>query len=244
MSEVLQTNGQSVSKMNPLVKLINIFTDPASVFNNLREHPDWLIPVLLIILVSVTTILTTTDLQIKAQKEFIYNSELIPEDSKDDMIDDLTDQGFVKSKILPIAGAVFMIFISYAVAAAAFMVFGNFIFGGSTTFKQNFALYSWGAVIGVLETIVRLPLTLSKGSLEVYTSLALLMDASESKTVLFQILNVFDIFSLWKIVVWSIGFSVIYKFSKGKAYTAVITLYAIYAAFAIGIAQLIGGFIN
>jgi hypothetical protein len=211
MSEVLQTNSQSVSKMNPLVKLINIFTDPASVFNNLREHPDWLIPVLLIMLMSVTTILTTTDLQIKAQKEFIYNSELIPEDSKDDMIDDLTDQGFIMKKIVPIVGVVFEIFITYAIAAAAFMIFGNFIFGGSTTFKQNFALYSWGAVIGVIETII---------------------------------LNVFDIFSLWKIVVWSIGFSVIYKFSKGKAYTAVITLYAIYAVFAIGIAQLVGGFIN
>lgn len=240
MSEVLQTNGQSVSKMNPLVKLINIFTDPASVFNNLREHPDWLIPVLLIMLISVTSNLTTTDLQIKAQKDFVYNSELFSEDIKDDMIDDLENQGFVRKKIVPIVGVIFNILITYAIAAAAFMVFGNFIFGGSTTFKQNFALYSWGAVIGVLETIVRLPLILNKGSLEVYTSLALLMDASESKTVFFQILNVFDIFSLWKIVVWSIGFSVIYKFSKGKAYTAVITLYAIYAAFAIGKAQLIG----
>jgi hypothetical protein len=134
------------------------------------------------------------------------------------------------------------VFAGYAIVALAFMVVGNFILGGEATFKQNYALFAWGSTIGIVESIVKIPMMLIKNSVEVYTSLAILMDSSESKTVMFKILNAFDIFAIWKVIVISIGFSILYKFSRGKSYSAIGGLYAIYILIAIGLSQLFGGF--
>lgn len=237
-------NTSEVQKMSFGQKFLGIFNVQPAVFENLRLYPDWLIPVVIIILVSIITIMTTTDLQLAAQREFIDSSEMIPEDRKVDMLDQLENQGWVRTKLIPSVGGIFAIFIYYAVMAAAFLLFGNFIFGGSASFKQMFALVSWGSLIGLLEMAIKLPLMLSKGTMQVYTSLALLMDTSESKSVLFNILDAVDVFTIWKIIVFSVGFAIIYKFSKGKGYTAVITLFLIYLILKIGLSQLFQGFIS
>ncbi len=243
MSEV-KANYDSVIKLTTWTKITKIFTEPAAVFENLRVYPDWIIPVLLTLLVGFSTVYLTVDIQKKTQQEFILNSEQIPEEQKDEILEGLEDQSFVRTVVVPAAGLVFWVFASYAVAALAFMAFGNFIYGGKATFVQNFALYSWAGLIGVLEGLIKLPLFLSKGSFSVYTSLAILLDPGESKTLMFKIFNAVDIFSIWKIIVWSIGFSVIYKFSKGKSYTAIIILFLIYTVISISISQMFGGFGN
>ena len=74
--------------------------------------------------------------------------------------------------------------------------------------------------------------------MQVYTSLAVLMDLADKKTVLFSILNAFDVFMIWKVILWSIGMSVIYQFSRAKGYTAVISLYVIFIAISVGLGQL------
>lgn len=233
-----------VKKMSFGQKFLGIFNVQPAVFENLRLYPDWLIPVVIMILVSIIMIVSTSDLQLAAQREFIDSSEMIPEDRKADMLDQLENQSWLRTRLIPSVGGIFGIFIYYAVMAGAFLLFGNFIFGGKASFKQLFALVSWGSLIGVLEMAIKLPLMLSKGTLKVYTSLALLMDPAESKSVLFAILDAFDVFTIWKIIVFSVGFAIIYKFSRGKGYAAVITLFLIYLILKIGLGQLFQGFIS
>lgn len=99
-------------------------------------------------------------------------------------------------------------------------------------------MYSWVGLIGALELLVRMPLVMAKGTMNVYTSLAVLMDVSQRKTVLFQLLNAFDVFTIWKIILWSMGMRIVYKFSSSKGYTATISLYLIYLVITIGLSQL------
>lgn len=242
MSEENISSGQEIQKMSFGTKFINLFNSQTALFENIKVYPDWLVPVFIMIVVTIITIISTTDLQIEMQKEFIDNSEMIPEERKNDMLDNLENQGIVKAKVVPAIGGAVTIFLSYAIIAGAFLLFGNFIYGGQASFKQMFSLTSWGSLIGLVEMAVKLPLILSKGTLKVFTSLAVFMETSESKTVIFKVLDAFNIFSIWKIIVFSIGFSIIYKMSRGKSYAAIITLYVIYIAIAIGFSQLFKGF--
>jgi len=244
MDNPVQTTNENVKELSAVQRAVKIYSDPESAFESIREKPTWLFPVLVTIILALITIFSTTDLQLQAQKDAILKSEMIPEDQKDQILENMEENqsSFVKTKILPSGMAVIGTFFYFAIAAGIFMMIGNLIMGGNTTFKQNFALFAWGSLIGVAETVVKVPLMLSKGSYKVYTSLALLMDESQSKTVLFQLLDAIDLFAIWKVIVFAIGFGVIYKFGKKKGYMAVVPLYIIIVAISIGFKQMFSGF--
>lgn len=239
MDEITQSTEQGTASLSFTTKLIRVFTDPATVFENVRLQPDWLLPLLITLVISVGFSLVTQDLMLDFQKEAIYENSLIPEELKDTAIEQMENKSPMRLNIESIGGSVINIFVVYLIAAGAFLVVGNFILGGKASFKQLFSLVSWTGLIGGLELLVKLPLALSKGSLHVYTSLALLMDLSQKKTPLFMILDAIDIFTIWKIVLWSMGMSIIYQFSKAKGYTAIVSLYAVYLLIVIGISQLV-----
>ena len=228
----------SVDKMSPLTKIVGVFTNPGAVFENLRMHPDWLIPVLISLLITLAFSFLTQDIMLEFQKEAIYENTLIPEEYKDTAIEQMENKTPMRRNLESFGGSIVQIILVYLIGAAAFMVFGNFILGGKASYKQVFSMFSWAGLIGCLELLVKLPMMLAKGSVHVYTSLAVLMDLADKKTVLFQIMNAFDLFTIWKIIVWGLGMSVIYKFSKAKGYTASITLFVIFLAISIGLSQI------
>lgn len=238
MNEQLENEVQNVEKMSFMTKATRLITEPQSMFENLRVYPDWLIPILVTLLVTVSFALLISDVLYEYQKEAIYENSMIPEEYKDVAIEQMEAKTPMRRNLETVGGSVFQIIIVSLIGAAAFLVVGNFIMGGQAKFKQMFALYSWVGLIGVLEMILKLPLILSKGSIHVYTSLAVFMDLADKKTILFSLLNAFDVFMIWKVILWSIGMSAIYQFSRAKGYTAVISLYAIFIAISIGLGQL------
>ena len=64
------------------------------------------------------------------------------------------------------------------------------------------------------------------------------MSSADSKTFLFQFLNIFDVFTVWKVIVYSTAFMVIYNLSKTKSYATIITLTLVVSLSGIGLAQL------
>jgi len=242
MENSVNVTDENTIELSAVQRAVKIFSDPAPAFESIRIKPTWLFPVIVTIIMAVIMIFLTTDLQLQAQKDAILNSERIPEEQKDALIEGMEGAGAVKTIVLPSGAAIIGSFIYFALAGAVFMLIGNVFMGGQTSYKQNFALAAWGSIIGIAETIVKIPLMISKGSYNVYTSLALLLDESESKTVLFQVFDAIDLFAIWKIVIFAIGFSVIYKFSQKKGYMAIIPLYLIIIAISIGFKQIFSGY--
>lgn len=238
MSEQMENQEQAIEKMSVISKISKIITDPQTVFENIRLRPDWLFPVMIALLVTIAFSFLISDIMLEFQKEAIYENTLIPEEYKDIAIEQMENKTPMRRNIETLAGSLLQIFIVYLVGAGVFLLVGNFFMGGQAKFKQVFSMFSWVGLIGVLEMLLKLPLILTKGSMHVYTSLAVLMDVADNKTVLFQLLNAFDVFTIWKVILWSMGMSIIYQFSRAKGYTAVISLYVIYLAVSIGLSQL------
>jgi len=233
-----QVNENPTEEMNQITLLTKVFTDPQAAFEDIKNRPNWILPIILMLVFGFIFMYSTRDIQLDMQREYILESERIPEASKDAALDSIDNPTMFTETIMPIIGVVVSTFLIPLLIAGVFLLFGNFVYGGTSTFGVNFAAVAWAGMIGVVETIVKLPLMLNKATLEIYTSLALLMDLSESKTFMFQLLNIVDVFAIWKIFVYSTAFMVIYKISAGKSYTTIIVLYLIMALIGIGIAQM------
>jgi hypothetical protein len=232
-------------KLSFITKLGLIFTSPSKVFKNLAIYPAWLAPTLLILVFSLISGYLMRDLGMQAQKDRIIRSERIPEDRKELILDRMEEQsGSPMQVVMMVVGVVVFIFASYAVVAALFLFTGNVILGGSANFKQMLSVYAWGSLVGIPEAIIKIPLALAKNSIHVYSSLAILFDTSEADTTLFKIANAVDIFALWRVALWAIGFGIVYKFSQGKSYAAIISWYVIWIIVSIAFSSLFAGFLG
>ena len=226
-------------------KLVLIFTNPSKVFESLALYPSWIGPTLVILFVSLISGFLMRDLGIQAQKEKIIQSEKIPEERKE-MILERIEQGTGSplQMIMMFGSIAIFVFASIAVVAGLYLFSGNTLLGGSATYKSMLAVYAWGFLVSVPEAIIKIPLALAKNSIHVYTSLAIFFDTSESETTLFKIANAVDIFAIWRIALWAIGFSIVYKFTSGKSYVVIGTWYVIWIAISIVFSNLFAGFLG
>jgi hypothetical protein len=241
MEENVQVQTPQETKLAFFTKLGLIFTNPSKVFQNLKVYPDWILPILVILVLSIASAFLLKDLGMQTAKQRIMDSEQIPEEQKDAIIERM-DQGGPMQSVWAVGGTIIFIFISFSVAAGVFYLTGNFVFGGSTTYKTVFSVYTWGFMVSILETVIKIPLIMVKKSLNVYTSLAVLFDPAESNTTLFKLANAVDIFSLWRIFLWGLGISIIYKFSQAKSYGIVIFWFLVWTLLSIGLSSIIPGF--
>ena len=104
-------------------------------------------------------------------------------------------------------------------------------------------VFCLAGLIGVLELIIKSIIMLAKDSVHAYTSLALFLDPGQFNEISFQLLNVVDVFTIWKLVVFILGFMVIYKFPRNKAIMGMVILFVLFTAIKIGWFQLMMSFV-
>lgn len=235
MAEIIEPE---VKKMSPFSKIVNIFVDPIPVFENLRQRPTWVLPLILSIVMSFAFVYFAHEPMVELQKESIYDNSLIPEEAKDVAVEQLETESMTTYLLKNGIGGAVGVVVVFLVVPLILLGFGNFIYGGKAKYVQLLAVFSWTSIIGILESLVKLLMVLNKGSMKVYTSLAVFMDPAQAKTAIFQIMDAFDVFTIWKIILLSLGFGIVYKFGKGKSFAAVIILFVLYMAIKIGISQL------
>ena len=126
------------------------------------------------------------------------------------------------------------------VAAVLFFVF-NVLLGGDSTFRKVFSVYCYSSLIAIPSMIVKFPLIMIKGNLNVQTSLALFLSANAKDTFLYSVFSGFDIFSFWQVILISMGLGVMYKYTTKKAFTAVFVLWIIWIVAKSGLSTLFGG---
>jgi hypothetical protein len=226
---VMNETSAPTKEMGAFTRMMNIFLAPRQAFESIDRKPDWLIPLVIILLVMVvfTIQIMPIVMPIQMEKQRVKMEE---RGMSADQIDQAMSMGEKTGKIIgPIAGVVTYAIILLLISGIVLFV-GNILMGGKTTFKKIFSVVTYSSLIGTLNQILVLPIILSKKTAEVHFSLATFLPVDNAETLMYQFLKKFDLFAIWSLIVMGIGIAVIYRFTTKKSMTMVTALYVVYMA--------------
>lgn len=225
--------------MNAMQRIFGVFFSPKNTFQDIDRKPTWVVPVALILAIVVAFTIITMPITMPEQMEK-QREKMLERGMGDDQIDQIVASQEKIGKFIGPVGAVISTIIILLIFAGILIFVGNIVLGGKTTFKTMFSVYVHSSLIGMLGMLLSLPLIIQKQTANVHFSLALMLSEDQSKTILYNVLKAFGLFSIWQYVVLAIGFAVIYKFSMKKAGIAMVVLFLIYVGFSVAMAQIFG----
>lgn len=225
--------------MGGAAKIINIFFEPRKVFESLKIKPTWLVPFIIVALLGLGFFYYTFPYMVDQQVERIRDNERIPEQQKEMIIERMKESSHPPAWQLAIAPAGTLVAL-VIVSAVLFFAF-NVLMGGDSSFRRVFSVYCYSALIAIPAMIVKFPLIMSKGNLNVQTSLALLLSPDAKDSFLYKVFSSFDVFTVWQVILVSMGLGVMYRHSTKKALTAVVILWIIWIFLKSGLSTIFGG---
>ena len=233
---------------NSFQRIAGVLFAPADTFRDIARRPDILVPLVLIVLVSY---LGTFVVMPKMDWDAVtaQQAEQVKKQNPNASDADIARMGKFAKAIGTTMGYVMpVLLIGWYAIMAGVLLLAFRLMGGEGTFKQAFSttLYSWMPMVvaGIVGVIV---VALRPGLLDPTTMVTLvksnpafLVDPKE-QTVLFSLLASFDIFTIWMIVLLSIGFATLAKVSKAKGAAIVVTLWLVLIVIKVGFAALGAG---
>jgi|GEM_PF-117336 len=253
-----QPAAEEPAKLGPVSRLTGTLFSPGETFADVNRKPTWIAPMI----IAVATVLASTlffswrvhpdwdtimRTQFKKQAEK-RNQQLTPE-----QLDQQVTVAKTIAKFSPIIGAVFTP-IFYVVLAGIFAL-GLMFIQAKTTFKKILSVVSWScAATGIVGTLVMMASLMirdeeglrsidpTQPSGIVPTNLAAFL-ASDTSAVIKSLAGSLDIFTIWLLILFSIGFAAIAgsrKITTGKAATVVFGFWAVFVIIKVGWAAMFG----
>jgi hypothetical protein len=212
-----ETKADSVGSM-----LVNIFLSPMRVFGSIKAKPTWIIPFVIFLLATAVTSFVVAPLAMEMQKQQMMTSDKYTPEQRElaaQQMETYKGIGVAIGVAGGLVGAAIMIFLM----AAVILFMGTVVLGGSAKFMELVALVCFTGMISVLGMLVKTPLMAMKQTMDIRTSLAVLLPGSDVTSIAYTLLNTFtDVFFVWGIILTIAGVAVIYSFTKGKAAIAVL----------------------
>ncbi len=203
----------------------NIIFSPSKTFEYICEKPTWWLPLLLLIIISVLYILVT------------FPSIIIPEKISSIMsnpsVQNLSEAQ--KAKYLSSSSILIRSLIGAIISTPIFLLLKTAIFyfaiivsGYEVKFKKVFSLITWASVVTALGIVIKTFLTLIKHTSDIYTSLAVFGIGMNHKSSIFVLLNNFEIFTIWNILLIGFGVGAITKMKRSKSITIIVVLWILW----------------
>ncbi len=216
-----------------------VLSQPSVAFRGLRDNRwIWLWPALLIALTMVIAPRFVADLQAEKQiraVEELVDRGLVEEDSADELRvrirEGAEDKGLAKAILWSAVGVVYKIAFRFLLPAAILLLGVRFVMAGNARYVAVLAALSFASLPAALREIIRTPLQLSKGDLDVAFGPAMLTGTG---SVGGYALGLIDLFDLWILYLLVIGLAEVGPISRGRAATLVIPLWIVFSLFKIG----------
>ncbi len=207
-------------------KLINLFFAPKKVFEVLKEKPEWVTPLIIVLVVlaiaTALTLIFTKDLVLVKQEEIMRERGMT-----DEQIDRarrfMTGPG---PCIFGTMSAVIVFVVIFLIFAALINLLIP-LFDGTASFKHVFSVICYSSLVKVPASILRLILVVITGSPYISTSLSLLVPGMAKEAFSYRVLSGFDFFMVWEMVLVSLGISITTQTKKEKAYLIVFLIWII-----------------
>jgi hypothetical protein len=207
-------------------RVLGVFISPKKVFDSLDRKPEWVWAALLglVVMLALTFILLPRVLLPEQLAALRDNPNMSPErlSAIEDRFQGALPMMF--GMISALIGYIVMLFgrsLIIFVAALAFL-------SARAPFTKVLSVTAYSGFIGLLSYAVKTPLMIAKGTRNVETSLAVFMSPEEGSKFLRGLVGSFDIFSIWELIIISIGIGIIFKVSGKKAAMMVVPLWIVW----------------
>jgi hypothetical protein len=206
-------------------RILNLYFSPAETFKQLKEKPDWIVPISVsLVVILIMTTLAMPKIIIPEQAKRIEEMEQMPEEMKEKQLERL--EGILPYISTPLSIIIFtfiLLFLQSSIFMLAFLILGN-----RTNFKKVLAVVSYSYLTGIPEIILKVILMFVKKTAHVYTSLVLVFPNLDVKSPIFKVLSRLDIFMIWHLALIGLGCSIIYGVSRKKSFSVVFGLWALW----------------
>ncbi len=228
-------------------RIIGVLFSPKPTFAAIVRKPTWILPLILIAVVSVGVVFTFgqrvgwRDLVIRQNQQ---NSRA--QKRMESMTAEEREKAiYTQAKVAPIVAYVAVVlgpFIAAVVVGAVLMLAFNLIYGTKIGFVPSLGIvsYAWvpgiiGALLGILIIFLKDPSTVDLDHLVASNGGAFLAD--DSAKWLVTLLTAFDLFVFWNMILMAFGFSAAdpKKLSFGKALGTVLGVWLIYVIVKVGL---------
>lgn len=241
---VVATPAAGTPSVNAVSALWKVLFEPKATFEGLREKSPWVLPFVIGIILIMAFTWFTWPYQIDQRAEIFRMNENLPAEAKAQIMDRMAEMRDDPSMVQVSLSAVFVAIFTL-IGAGIWLMVGNVALGGNATFKQIWSMFNYAGMVSVVGVAVKWLMISMKGTMSVYTSLALLAPNLPQTSYTFLALNGVDIFSIWLFIVIGIGLATVCKVAPKKAMVASFVVWAIWV-FGIqsGLGSLAGGLVG
>lgn len=246
-TEKLQADTTPVeTELSHTDKMVGIFTEPSSTYENIAKFPlrtiDWLLPFLILLaFVATSQIVVMNNPEIayqvkekqleKIEKSFSESVEKgqMTQEQADQQMDRVRDQMDSMSggigMVIQTASIFIVGFIFLFIVCGVYFLLAKFALKGEGTYVSALVASGLTSYISLIQILVAAILAIVMGRLVSDTSIASFIDADKSTFVGF-LLSKLDIISIWAYAVLAIGLAKLFKSqTTGKYYALVFGLW-------------------
>ena len=212
-------------------RVVDTFTAPSKTFQDIKRSTSWWLPFLLGLIATFGLFFTV---QAKVGWEQVYENQVRMSPKASEQMDKLTpEQRATQSSIaakftqgiflaFPILGLIFT-----AIIAGVLLATINFGFGGKAKFWEAFAVCYYGSLPGLIKVILGIAALLAGAAPESFnsqnfsgTNIGYYLPPETNKAIL-HLATSLDVITIWTLVLYSIGFSIIAGTKRSSGYIAV-----------------------
>ncbi|HEY7826340.1 MAG TPA: Yip1 family protein [Candidatus Acidoferrales bacterium] len=244
MSSTSAASPDAAPEVGALGRIAGVFFSPEQTFDSIVRRPSWVLPVILLCLVScgvTASFGSRVGWRTFMQKQLESNSRVqqLPPDKQEQVIDQQT-------KLAPAIGYIFGTvgtFIFVLIAAGVLFGVFNYFTGTKLSFGATVGIvaHSWlpyviAGLLGILVIFLKDPSTADLRNLIASNPGAFLSE--DSPKWLVSLLTSLDIFTFWVLVLQGIGFHAANpkKLTISKAFFTVLAVFIIFTLVKVGIA--------
>ncbi|MBN2414079.1 YIP1 family protein [candidate division KSB1 bacterium] len=235
-----QSNDPSaVKEMNLLNRIIGIFTSPGATFHAIAEKPKWVVPGIIIILLSLGTTFLLRDVILQEQR-VKTEEQLLKRGIDSAQMETILDKNQQITKIAMYPGVLVTTAVMFVIVAAIWLFVSNIVLGGQATFNQMLGVSIYRGFIPLVGGLIKAPLMISQQTLNIHFSLATFMPDEAKETFLYKLLAQIELFNVWSIIVLCIGIAVVSKLNVKKVWPWVAIIYLLWFVGTSAVSGLLG----
>lgn len=234
MAENINQNQNEVKPFSWWERLKYVFISPSKVFENIKEHPRVLFPMLVILIgMLIINLLMINVIKDALRDEFIRQASLSGQEVTEEYINFLVTSGVIGA----IIGTVITVVAVWIVKSTLINAFSGFV-NGTGRFKQALSVITYSYFPVFIGSIIVTIISLVTKQYNILTSLAVFLPDSQAGTILYSILANLDIFVIWYQVLAIIGISKVYSVSKKSSSILVLGTWIVYILVSSGLGVL------